>query len=112
MIGNRDIYLDRTKVNTFSLQLNHCGVQECTPGYSYSFDANSYHLIHFVLGGSGFLEINHRLINIHAGQAFYIPPGLRQDIVRHWKRHGHTGGLDSTRILRIPLSHFYLRIKT
>ena len=75
MIGNRDIYLDRTKVNTFSLQLNHCGVQECTPGYSYSFDANSYHLIHFVLGGSGFLEINHRLINIHAGQAFYIPPG-------------------------------------
>ena len=75
MIGNRDIYLDRTKVNTFSLQLNHCGIQECTPGYSYGFEANPYHLIHFLLNGGGFLEINHRLINIHAGQAFYIPPG-------------------------------------
>lgn len=75
MIGNRDICLDRTKVGTFSLQLNHCGMQECTPGHSYGFEANSYHLIHFVLSGSGFLELNHKLTNIHAGQAFYIPPG-------------------------------------
>lgn len=76
MIGNRDICLDRTKVNTFSLQLNHCGIQECTPGYSYQFDTHPYHLIHFVLSGNGFLELNHKLMNVRAGQAFYVPPGI------------------------------------
>lgn len=76
MIGNRDIFLDRTNVSRFSLQLNHCGIQECAPGYTYSFHANPYHLIHFVLEGNGFLELNHRLANVQAGQAFYIPAGV------------------------------------
>ena len=50
MIGNRDIFLDRTDVSRFSLQLNHCGIQECAPGYSYHIDSRPYHLIHFILG--------------------------------------------------------------
>lgn len=76
MIGNRDIFLDRTNVNKFSIQLNHCGIQECAPGYTNSFQSNPYHLIHFVLEGNGFLELDHKLINVHAGQAFYIPAGV------------------------------------
>lgn len=76
MIGNRDIFLDRTDITKYFLQLNHCGLQECDAGYSYSFDTHPYHLIHFVLSGNGFLELNHELFNIHAGQAFYIPSGM------------------------------------
>ncbi len=76
MIGNRDIFLDRTDVSKFSFQLNHCGIQDCTPGYSYHIDSRPYHLIHFVLEGNGFFESGHRLIHIHAGQAFYIPAGV------------------------------------
>lgn len=76
MIGNRDIFLDRTDVSRFSLQLNHCGIQECAPGYSYHIDSRPYHLIHFILGGNGFFETGHKLSNLHAGQAFYIPAGV------------------------------------
>ncbi len=75
MIGNKNIFLDRTDVNKFSFQLNHCGIQECTPGYTYGFRSEAYHLIHFVLEGNGYLEWNHRLMNVQAGQAFYIPSG-------------------------------------
>ena len=76
MIGNRDIFLDRTDVSKFSLQLNHCGIQECAPGYSYHIDSRPYHLIHFILSGNGFFETGHKLFNPHAGQAFYIPAGV------------------------------------
>ena len=75
MIGNRDLFLDRSKADHYSFQLNHCGIQACTPGYSFRFDANPYHLIHFVLEGSGFLEADQKLVHIHAGQAFYISTG-------------------------------------
>lgn len=75
MIGNKDYFLDRTKTDLFSFQLNHCGMQACTPGYAFRFDANSYQLIHFVMEGSGFLETRQKLAHIHAGQAFYIPAG-------------------------------------
>ncbi|MEZ3486878.1 MAG: AraC family transcriptional regulator [Lachnospiraceae bacterium] len=76
MIGNRDIFLDRTDVSKFSLQLNHCGMQECIPGFSYQIDSRPYHLIHFILAGNGFFETGHKLLSLHAGQAFYIPAGV------------------------------------
>ncbi|NCC42983.1 MAG: AraC family transcriptional regulator [Clostridia bacterium] len=75
MVGNRDIFLDRSKMDWFSLHLNHCGIQECARGYSWGFHMRPYHLIHFVLKGSGSLEINNQVMKIHAGQAFFIPAG-------------------------------------
>lgn len=89
MVGNRDLILDRTKLEHFTLQLNHCGLQSCGPGYSYSFKMNPYHLIHFVLDGSGTLKAGSQEYSIHSGQAFYIPagtPGWYQASYEHpWK---------------------------
>lgn len=75
MIGNRDVFLDRSNIGLFALHLNHCGIQKCTRGYTWGFRMRPYHLIHFVLEGSGTLEINRQLLKIHAGQAFFIPAG-------------------------------------
>lgn len=75
MLGNRDLFLDRTQLKNLYFQLNHCGIQECEPGYAYGFPMEPYHLIHFVLEGEGYLELHKKLFHVKAGQAFYIPSG-------------------------------------
>ena len=75
MLGNRDLLVHRTAVSLLSLQFNHCGIQECSPGYQYGFYMKPYHLIHFVLKGSGTLETEGKTYTVRAGQAFYIPSG-------------------------------------
>lgn len=75
MIGNRDIILDRTRPGHFTFQLNHCGMQSCSAGYTYGFRMRPYHLIHFILRGQGTLHTAARNYRIHSGQAFYIPAG-------------------------------------
>lgn len=75
MIGNRDLMMHKTIDVPLFLQFNHCGIQECDPGYRYGFSMRPYHLIHFVLEGSGTLILASTTYTIHAGQAFYIPAG-------------------------------------
>lgn len=89
MIGNRDLLVYRTKGSHLSMQFNHCGIQECTPGYRYGFHVRPYQLIHFVLEGSGELELPDKTYTVHAGQAFYIPTGssgfYRASTANPWK---------------------------
>jgi AraC-type DNA-binding domain-containing proteins len=75
MIGNRDLVLDRTALEYFTLQLNHCGISACRAGYTYGFQMQPYHLIHFIFKGTGTLWTQHKEYRLHAGQAFYIPAG-------------------------------------
>lgn len=75
MIGNRDLIIHKTLDVPLSIQFNHCGIQECSPGYRYGFSMRPYQLIHFVLEGSGTLILKNTFHTIHAGQAFYIPAG-------------------------------------
>ena len=75
MVGNRDIFLDRTMLGSYTLQLNHCGIQKCVPGYTWGFAMRPYHLIHFVWDGKGTLYTNKKTYNLRKGQAFYIPVG-------------------------------------
>lgn len=75
MLGNRDLLVYQIKGSGLSMQMNHCGIQECSPGYQYGFFIKPYQLIHFVLQGCGKLELEGETYEIHAGQAFYIPTG-------------------------------------
>lgn len=75
MIGNRDLVLDRTAPAYFALQLNHCGISACRAGYTYGFLMRPYHLVHFILKGTGTLWTKNQQYKLHAGQAFYIPAG-------------------------------------
>ena len=73
MLGSKDIFLDRAKRELSVMQMNHCGIQECEKGHMWQFQARPYHLLHFVLQGEGSLKISGRMLNVHAGQAFFIP---------------------------------------
>lgn len=76
MLGSKDIFLDRAKRELSVMQMNHCGIQECEKGHMWQFQARPYHLLHFVLQGEGSLKISGRMLNVHAGQAFFIPAGI------------------------------------
>ena len=76
MLGSKDIFLDRAKRELSVMQMNHCGIQECEKGHMWQFQARPYHLLHFVLHGEGSLKISGRMLNVHAGQAFFIPAGM------------------------------------
>ena len=76
MLGSKDIFLDRAKRELSIMQMNHCGIQECEKGHMWQFLARPYHLLHFVLQGEGTLKISGRMLNVHAGQAFFIPAGM------------------------------------
>lgn len=69
-------------INTFTNDLNKnssdlilygCGVEQCVSGYGYGPRARDYHMIHFILKGEGFININGMHKKIKAGQAFIIP---------------------------------------
>lgn len=57
------------------LSLYSAGHEACAPGHSYGPKIRSYHLIHFVLRGTGELHINEHIFQLAAGDAFLIPAG-------------------------------------
>ena len=57
------------------LSLYSAGYEACMPGHSYGPKIRSYHLIHFVLRGTGKLHINEHIFQLSAGDAFLIPAG-------------------------------------
>lgn len=57
------------------LSLYSAGYEECISEYSYGPTIRSYHLIHFVLHGTGELHINEHVFKLSAGDAFLIPSG-------------------------------------
>ena len=75
MLGSKDAFLDRTKLELSAMQMHHCGIQECEKGYMWQFHARPYHLLHFVLEGEGTLITAKEILKVHSGQAFFIPAG-------------------------------------
>lgn len=57
------------------LSLYSAGYEECLPGHNYGPTIRSYHLIHFVLRGTGSLHINEHVFSLSSGDAFFIPAG-------------------------------------
>lgn len=63
------------KNKTFEdLYVKFCGMQECTPGYSYGPAVRRHYLIHYCLSGKGEYHINNKVYHIQAGDAFLIMP--------------------------------------
>lgn len=60
-------------MRTADLALYSAGEERCAPGYAYPPRLRPYHLVHFVLSGSGTLEIGGRMLALEAGDAFIIP---------------------------------------
>lgn len=63
------------KNKTFEdLYVKFCGMQECTPGYSYGPAVRQHYLIHYCLSGKGEYHVNNKVYHIQAGDAFLIMP--------------------------------------
>lgn len=67
--------LRNIKRQTNDLFLVHCGIQKCSPGYTYDHKIpNEYHL-HFVLDGAGLLMIGDKQYDLKTDDIFLIPKG-------------------------------------
>ncbi len=58
------------------LYLKFCGMQECSPNYSYGPAIRQNYLIHYCLKGKGEYHINNKVYPIKTGDAFLIMPNV------------------------------------
>jgi len=60
--------------NFSELSLHECGREKCQPGKIIKLDIKPYHLIHYVLYGSGTFIYQDKTYYLKKGDVFYIPP--------------------------------------
>lgn len=56
------------------INLKFCGMQQCTPHYSYGPAIRQHYLIHYCLSGKGTYHVNNKVYHIQKGDAFLIMP--------------------------------------
>lgn len=66
-------YFDGIYLNK-EISFDFCGYYDCTAGHKFGPFVRSYHLIHYILNGKGWYEINNNRYNLEQGQGFLIPP--------------------------------------
>jgi len=57
------------------LTIYYCGRECCTPGHSFGPAIRQHYLLHAILSGKGRFHYQNRIRQLHAGEAFLIPPG-------------------------------------
>lgn len=77
MLQNSDMVLSDIEKEHLDLAFQSSGIDQCKSGNLFGPRVRRYHLIHFVLSGKGTLHIDSRKFPVRAGQAFYIPAGIR-----------------------------------
>ncbi len=66
--------LEITNKSFEDLYVKFCGMQACTPGYSYGPAVRQHYLIHYCLSGKGEYHVHNKIYHIKAGDAFLITP--------------------------------------
>lgn len=66
--------LDLIERQTEDLCLTRCGIQQCPANHSWGPKARPQYHMHFILDGSGYLEIQNQKYHLKRGQIFLIPP--------------------------------------
>lgn len=70
-----DNLTDPVKKSVSDFVFYNCGIEQCAPGHSYGPRRRNYHFIHFVLAGSGTLEIQGTPHPVRKNQLFIVPAG-------------------------------------
>lgn len=65
-------YLEPLNKQSLDLFLCYCGIEACQPGYSFGPSVRSHYLIHYILEGEGFYEVNGRRHHLKKHQGFLI----------------------------------------
>ncbi|MGM9536619.1 MAG: AraC family transcriptional regulator [Intestinibacter sp.] len=58
------------------LYIKFCGMQECTPNYSFGPAIRTHYLIHYCLSGKGEYHVKDKIYTILPGDAFLIMPNV------------------------------------
>lgn len=56
------------------LYLTHCGMELCSPRHCWGWGSRPDYHMHFILNGTGVLEIHNHTNQLHRGQIFILPP--------------------------------------
>lgn len=67
-----DIPINR--MNNTDLVMYLCGTEDCEPGHSYGPAVRDHFLIHYVLEGKGFFQVDSKIYHVEKGQGFLICP--------------------------------------
>lgn len=67
-------YLEPLNKQSLDLFLCFCGIEACKPGYSFGPYVRSQYIIHYVLDGEGYYQVNDKQHHIKKGQGFLITP--------------------------------------
>ena len=68
-----ELYYDLETKKHSDMEAVLIGMEDCKPGHSYGPIMRPYHIIHFVTGGEGTLQIGNQTFQLTKGAVFYIP---------------------------------------
>jgi AraC-type DNA-binding domain-containing proteins len=69
-------YLEPSKKQSVDLFLCYCGMENCTPGYSYGPAIRPQYLIHYIIDGEGSYTVNNKTYKLKKNQGFLICPNV------------------------------------
>lgn len=69
-------YLEPEKNQSLDLFLCYCGLEKCTPSYSYGPAVRPQYLIHYIIDGEGFYTVNGTTYKLKKNQGFLIWPNI------------------------------------
>ncbi len=56
------------------LMIAECGYEKCSPLHYFGPDKKNFHVLHYILSGSGTVTMDGITCELHRGDGFYIPP--------------------------------------
>lgn len=69
-------YLEPQKKQSVDLFLCYCGMETCTPSYSFGPAVRPQYLIHYIIDGKGSYTVNNKTYNLNKNQGFLIWPNV------------------------------------
>jgi AraC-like DNA-binding protein len=67
----------RYKRVDFDLNLDECGIHQCTYLNKYSYVVENAYMIHYVMQGIGYLQVENQRFKLEKGDAFIVKKGMK-----------------------------------
>lgn len=74
--NNKSKYLELQQNESIDLFLCYCGIENCTPSYSFGPAVRDQYLIHYIIDGEGSYTVNNKTYHIKKNQGFLICPNV------------------------------------
>lgn len=78
----KDSYKNTDKT-IVALSVYNTGRQKCPPGYPWGPGVRDHYLIHYIISGKGYYEMDHKKYSLNAGDIFIAFPGIPMTYYAH-----------------------------